>query len=99
MVKLYWTPQAFDDLKQIFQYISKDSRPAAKLFVEKIYYQADQLRHFPLIGRDVPEVEEKNIRELIYKNYRIVYKIIHADKIHILTVFHSSKNIDASKLS
>lgn len=99
MVTLRWTPQAIDDLEAIFQYISKDSRPTAKLFVEKIYYRVDQLQNFPLSGRAVPEIENKNIRELIYKNYRLVYKVIDNEHIHILTVFHSSKNLDDTKLA
>ncbi len=91
MVTLQWTPQAVEDLYAIFEYISHDSRSVAKLFVEKIYYRGDQLRHFPLSGRKVPEVDDPNIRELIYKNYRIVYHSPKKDLIRILTVFHSSK--------
>jgi len=41
MVTLHWTPQAIEDLEAIYQYISHDSRPTAKLFVEKIYYRVD----------------------------------------------------------
>jgi addiction module RelE/StbE family toxin len=99
MVTLHWTPQAIDDLKAIFQYISHDSRPTAKLFVEKIYYRVDQLRHFPLSGRVVPEIERDDIRELIYKNYRIVYQAMNKDHIRIITVFHSSKNLVNTKLT
>jgi len=72
--------------------------PTAKLFVEKIYYRVDQLRHFPLSGRVVPEIERDDIRELIYKNYRIVYQSMNKDHIRILTVFHSSKNLVNTKL-
>jgi len=63
MVTIRWTPQAINDLESIFQYISHDSRPTAKLFVEKIYYLIDQLQHFPLSGRHVPEVDKEDIRE------------------------------------
>ena len=94
MVKLHWTPQAIEDLEAIFEYISHDSRSVAKLFVEKIYYRVDQLRHFPLSGRTVPEIEDETIRELIYKNYRIVYQVVNKNQLRIITVFHSSKNLD-----
>lgn len=97
MVKLHWTPQAIDDLEAIFEYISHDSRSVARLFVEKIYYRVDQLRHFPLSGRMVPETEDNAIRELIYKNYRIVYQLLNKDQVRILTVFHSSKNLDETE--
>ncbi|MEX0771744.1 MAG: type II toxin-antitoxin system RelE/ParE family toxin [Balneolales bacterium] len=98
MVKIHWTPQAVDDLNAIFDFISHDSRSIAKLFVEKIYYRVDQLRHFPESGRKVPEVDDQCIRELIYKNYRIVYYILNTKRVHILTVFHSSKNLDETQL-
>ena len=51
MVKIHWTPQAIDDLYAIFDYISHDSHAVAKLFVEKLYYRVDPLRHFPKSGR------------------------------------------------
>lgn len=98
MVKLHWTHQAHDDLHAIFDYISHDSRRVAKLFIEKIYYRADQLKYFPLSGRVVPELEKEHIRELIYRNYRIVYQVIDSDRIQVLTVFHSSKTLDETDL-
>lgn len=70
MVKLQWTLQAVEDLQAIFDYISKDSRPIARMFVEKIYYHTDQLLSYPQSGRMVPETDDDNIRELIYRNYR-----------------------------
>ncbi len=94
MVKLHWTPQAIEDLEAIFKYLSHDSRSVAKLIAEQIYYRVDQLRHFPLSGRMVPEVEDEAIRELFYKNYRIVYQVLNEDHLRIITVFHSSKNLD-----
>lgn len=98
MVKLNWTSQAIEDLHAIFEYICRDSRSVAKLFVEKIYYRVDQLRNFPLSGRRVPEVEDSDIRELIYKNYRIVYHVQDKSNVRILTVFHSSKKFDETQL-
>ena len=94
MVKLHWTPQAIDDLEAIFEYISHDSRSVAKLFVEKIYYRVDQIRHFPMSGRKVPEINDETVRELIYNNYRIVYQVLNENHVRILTVFQSSKNLD-----
>lgn len=98
MVTIHWTPQSVEDLEAIFEYISRDSRSIAKLFVEKIYYRVDQLRRFPLSGRKIPEVDDPDIRELIYKNYRIVYYVHDKNLVRILTVFHSSKNLDDTQL-
>ena len=41
------------------------------------------------MGRMVPEKQDPTLRELPYRNYRIVYKFID-NEIYILTVFHGS---------
>lgn len=98
MVKVCWTTQAVEDLHSIFEYISKDSRKIARLFAQRIYDHTDQLVEFPNSGRSVPEVENDNIRELIFKNYRIVYKIENDKEVRILTVFNASKLLDTKKI-
>jgi toxin ParE1/3/4 len=45
-------------------------------------------------GRAVPEIDNETIRELIYKNYRIVYQVLNKDQARILTVFQSGKKLD-----
>jgi plasmid stabilization system protein ParE len=45
------------------------------------------------LGRVVPEFENPNLREMILKNYRIVYRIIDKDKIEILSVIHSVQDM------
>ncbi len=47
----------------------------------------------PFLGRQVPEINNKTIRELLFRNYRIVYKI-KSDSIEILTVFEGHKLLD-----
>ena len=51
------------------------------------------LNWFPQTGRIVPEKNEENLRELIEGNYRIIYEIISADQINILTVYHSARDL------
>lgn len=41
------------------------------------------------MGRIVPEKQDPVLREILYRNYRIVYKYIN-DEISILMVFHGS---------
>lgn len=47
---------------------------------------------FPSMGRYVPEFNSKEIRELIYKSYRILYTF-NSKNIYILRVIHHSRNI------
>jgi toxin ParE1/3/4 len=44
-----------------------------------------------LIGRMVPELNQKDIREIIAGNYRIIYQITNQKTAFILTVHHSSR--------
>ena len=93
MVKINWTKTALNDLKAIYDYIEKDSKFYAGRLIEKIIVAVDQLENFPLSGRIVPEKNDETIREIIFGNYRIFYKIISPVKILILRIHHSAKNV------
>lgn len=45
------------------------------------------------MGRIVPELDEPNIRELILRNYRIIYRILEKE-VQIIRLFHGSRIID-----
>jgi plasmid stabilization system protein ParE len=53
MVQLNWTLLARNDLKAIFEYISKDSKNYAKLEILKIQRRTQILKVQPLIGKEV----------------------------------------------
>jgi len=90
MVKVIWSELAIQDLKQIHEYISLDSRFYADRFVEKILTRIDQLETFPTSGRIVPEFNNELIRELIEGNYRIVYKV-YLDYVGVVRVHHAAR--------
>ena len=98
MVKLVWTELSTQDLKEIFDYIAKDSIRYASITVNKIYNRAQDIIANPYIGRVVPEFNEKFIREVISGNYRIVYKIINEFQVDILRVYHSARLLKADRL-
>lgn len=93
MAKLNFTIQAFEDLENISEYISKDSVSAAKNFIQSIITKAEILEIFPNSGRIVPELNKSDIKELIHGNYRIIYKI-YSEKVDILTIYHSARLLD-----
>ncbi len=51
MVKLVWTELLTEDLKEIFDYISKDSFRYASITVNKIYNRAQDIIDNPYVGR------------------------------------------------
>jgi len=85
-MKIFWTKEALLRLQEIEEYISRDNPIIAIEFVNKLISVAETIVDFPEKGRIVPELSFENIRELIHKNYRIVY-LIKENSIDILTVF------------
>ncbi|NCT16645.1 MAG: type II toxin-antitoxin system RelE/ParE family toxin [Flavobacteriia bacterium] len=41
----------------------------------------------------VDEIQNPNVRELVEGHYRIIYKIISPEEIHILMVHHGTRNL------
>lgn len=48
----------------------------ADTLVDKIFEKAHLLENHPRLGRIVPELAGEDVRELIYKQYRVVYRIV-----------------------
>ena len=95
MAQLNWTLLARNDLKAIFEYISKDSKKYAKLEILKIKSRTQILKVQPLIGKEVIESGNIDVRELVEGNYRIIYKMVDNDRIDILTIHHCSRNFNS----
>ncbi|PZU94375.1 MAG: type II toxin-antitoxin system RelE/ParE family toxin [Pseudanabaena sp.] len=92
MAQINWTKQALADLEAIGDYIARDSPAIAQIFVDRIVNSIVRLESLPLSGRIVPESERESIREVIFRNYRIVYSL-EDETIYILTIFHASKSL------
>jgi len=63
--KLSWSPAA------------RDNPERAMSFGYELISQTDQLQTFPEFGRVVPEYRSHNLREIIFRPYRIVYRVNH----------------------
>jgi addiction module RelE/StbE family toxin len=98
MVRLNWTIQAVNDLKEIADYISKDSARYAGLLVKRIHSRTKILKSQPVSGRVVPEFERADMKELFEGNYRIIYQIMSSGQVVILTIHHSAKRLKPSQL-
>ena len=90
MTRLLWSPQAVEDVEAIRSFVARDSELYANLLVERIVAAVDRLDSFPFSGRVVPEVGDESLREVVYGNYRIVYRV-KPEVVEIVTVFHSAR--------
>jgi toxin ParE1/3/4 len=92
MKKLVWSEPALDDLQNIFDYIAKDSEHYASMFINGLIDRAERLIDFPQLGRVVPEYRRKDIREILFETYRVIYQL-EKDKITIVTVIHGKRDL------
>lgn len=97
-MKIIWTSEALSQLKEIKEFISKDNPVIADEFLDNLISKVESIKDFPERGRVVPEFSINNIREIIFKNYRIVY-LIKKSSIIILTVFESHRLIKREEIN
>jgi addiction module RelE/StbE family toxin len=91
---LEWTESAVSDLQGIHDYIARDQPFYAVRFIERIVVTAERLRDFPELGRQVPETDKSDVRELIFQGYRIIYRHRSgSERIQVLTVVHGSRDL------
>ncbi len=90
-MKILWTRESLNRLTEIEEFIAKDNAERAVRFVEEIIAHAESLLPGePRIGRMVPEISNPAIRELLFKKYRIVYRV-NKSSVEILTVFEGHR--------
>lgn len=90
MVRIRWSEDSIESLKNICQYIAQDSPYYAMVFRDRIFEIVEHLETFPNMGRHVPESDEDKVREIIYKSYRIIYRLKEG-RLEIITIIHGSR--------
>jgi addiction module RelE/StbE family toxin len=95
-LKIDWTDFAKKELKSIFDYYSKEANvDVARKLVLRITKETLKLKHQPLIGQkeDLLINNPKEIRYLIFKNYKIIYWInLEKNSVEILDVFDTRQD-------
>jgi toxin ParE1/3/4 len=86
-VKVHWTLNALQNLRNIRAYIAQDSSVYAQRMIDKLTSRSKQIGLFPLLGGMVREYQIDDIREVIEPPYRIIYRVL-AHQVDILAVVH-----------
>ena len=89
-MKIIWSPLAVDRASEIVDYIAQDKPAAAIRWINEVFSKVEQLKSSPQIGRIVPETLDNRFREIIYGNYRIIYRV-ELKQISILTIRHGKQ--------
>jgi addiction module RelE/StbE family toxin len=91
-MKIVWTEPAVADLTAVRDYIARDSERYARQFVSRIIEAVERLESFPEMGRRVPEAMDRDVREVLFQAYRIIYRVA-AERVEILSVLHGSREL------
>src|SRR5438128_332188 len=91
-LKVIWTATAWKDLEAIFEYIARDSRYYATVFVQEAREASRSLARLPRRGRVVPELRDRSIRELFVMNYRMIYQVSRKE-VAIIGMVHGSRDL------
>jgi toxin ParE1/3/4 len=89
-MRIVWSPLALARANDIADYIRLDKPQAAGKWWAQVFEKVENAALFPYSGRKVPEINRNEIREIIFGNYRIVYRI-HDDELAVLTVRHGKR--------
>ena|SRR5579872_3111426 len=86
MVEINWIDQAIEGIRNIAEFIAKNSEKYAAIQTNRFFERVNIPETFPFSGKIVPEINNKSIRELSLGNYRIIYFIKNKKTIDILTI-------------
>ena len=85
-------PSAQTDLADIVRYIAQHNSDAAARLGFELITRAESLADFPEIGRRVPEFRQPNLREIICRSYRIIYRLRRDEqRIDIVRFWHAAR--------
>jgi plasmid stabilization system protein ParE len=82
---------------EIGAYIHRENPDAAEKWIRKLFDRVKQLEKFPQSGRRTPETKRADIRELVWGNYRTIYRR-KARTVAILTVRHVKQILPIDEL-
>ncbi|MEO8167478.1 MAG: type II toxin-antitoxin system RelE/ParE family toxin [bacterium] len=95
MVK--WSLPAKADIREIFDYIARDSRFYAIKVVDEIIELSEKLNPHTFRGRVVPEVNHSNVREVFIYSYRLIFEVSLTD-IFIIAVIHGKRILSPEEI-
>ena len=90
MMGLEWSPDAVDDLDEIYDTIAEDDVDAADRMIDEIREVAAGFCVAPRAGIKIPELDNENFREFYHRMYTIVYEI-KEESIRIHEVYHQKR--------
>jgi len=89
---IIYKPTFLKQLKQIIEYIAQDKPSASMKFKNELKESIDLIPNNPIMYVQSQYFNNKNIRDMTYKKYTIIYRIRAIKKeIEILRIFNKNK--------
>ncbi len=90
--KVFLSEEALSDLERVVAYIAPHNPAAAERMGNQLLDAAFSLHTLPERGRVVPEFRRRGLREIIYRSYRIIYRVNNADRsVEIVRFWHAAR--------
>ena len=87
-----WTETGADQLQAVRDYLARSSPGYAQSLAGRIVARTEALDGQPLLGAEVPEYGDADIREVFEHPYRIIYRVNGPD-VQVVAVIHSSRRM------
>jgi toxin ParE1/3/4 len=95
--RVVWSPRAIRRATEAARYVAEDNPNAAAEWARGLFDSARPLAQFPELGRVVPEVGRAEVREIIFRGYRVVYRVA-PRLVEVLTVRHGKRKFSFREL-
>ena len=90
--KVFLSDDALNDLERIVAYIAPHNSVAAEQLGNQLLDAALSLHTFPERGRTVPEFRQPELREIIFRSYRIIFRMNNSDQsLEIVRFWHGAR--------
>lgn len=90
--RVEWTETAATDLDQVAEFIARDSPRYAATIVREARDAARSLSEMAERGRMVPEFERTDLRELVVRGYRLIYRLT-TETVTVLGFIHGARDL------
>ena len=92
--ELVYSPEAIDDLDEIFWFIAEDNPQRARTYIAEIEQACRNLCEMPFVGPARPDLHPELRLLFLWRRIVVAYKVL-ADRIDVLRVFSGGQDYEA----
>jgi plasmid stabilization system protein ParE len=93
--KVIWTDPAVDDLEAAVEFVARDSASYASALAQQVCDAGDSLAEFAERGRQLPDPELTDFREVFIGSYRLVYSV-EPERVLIVGIIHGRRDVSTA---